>query len=212
MKGTGFKGKLFVLFEWITRIAYVNVLWIGFSLLGVMLFGLFPATSAMFTVIRRWVRGEDDFSVFRLFWSTYKSDFGKSNAFGWIMAGLGIVLYLDYLFFSSSGSTLFFLLKSFTIMLLFVYVLILALIFPVFVHYKLTLFHLFRNTIFIAMLHPFKSLVAILGVLFISFIMFLIPTLIPFFGGSVVALYVTWIAQKMLLKIDEKQQEGLKNG
>ncbi|WP_408007660.1 YesL family protein [Pseudalkalibacillus sp. A8] len=210
LKGTNFKGKLFVLFEWITRMAYVNVLWIVFTVLGLVILGLFPATSAMFVLIRRWVRGEDDFSVFSLFWKTYKNDFWKANAFGWIMAGLGIILYLDYIFFSSSDTTLFFLLKSFTIMLLFVYGLILVMIFPVFAHYKLTLIHLFRNTIFIAMLHPLKSLTAISGITFIGFVMFLLPTLFPFFGGSLSALFLTWVAQMMFRKIDERQEEGLK--
>lgn len=211
MKGTGMKGKLFILFEWITRLAYVNLLWIGLSLLGGLVLGIFPATSAMFALVRRWVRGDDDFSVFPLFWRTFKSDFWKANKIGWIVASLGIVLYLDYLFFSSSGSTFFFLLKSFTIMLIFVYVLIVVMIFPVFVHYKLTIFHLFRNTIFISMLHPFKSLIAIIGSGIICLIMFLMPTLIPFFGGSLIALLLTWITQSMFLKIDQRQQEVLKN-
>ncbi|WP_349408491.1 YesL family protein [Pseudalkalibacillus sp. SCS-8] len=211
MEVKGFKGKLFVLFDWITRLAYVNVLWIGCSLLGLLIAGFFPATSAMYALIRRWVRGNADFSVHRLFWQTFKEDFKRANAFGWVLTLIGIVLYVDYLYFTSSSSTIFFLLKSFTIMLLFVYVLMAVMIFPVFVHYKLTLVQLFRNTIFIAMLHPFKSFAAILGVGAISLVMYLMPTLIPFFGGSLIALYVTWISQPMFRKIDERQQDAVKN-
>ncbi|MGM7702761.1 YesL family protein [Pseudalkalibacillus sp. Hm43] len=208
MKTSGIKGKLFILFEWITRLAYVNLLWLGFTLLGVFFFGIFPATSAMFSLVRRWVRKDDDFSVLPLFWETYKADFKRTNGFGWIMLVLGVILYLDYMYFASSNSTLFFLLKSFTIMLVFVYALILMMIFPVFAHYKISILHLFRNAVFISMLHPLKSVIALLGSGAIGLIMVLLPTLIPFFGGSLIALYLTWITQHMFLKIDRRMQES----
>ncbi len=52
---------------WVTKFAYLNLLWIAFSLLGLGLFGLFPATAAMFAVVRKWINGEKDIPVFHVF-------------------------------------------------------------------------------------------------------------------------------------------------
>jgi uncharacterized membrane protein YesL len=207
MKTSGVSGKLFVIFEWITRLAYINVLWIGFSFLGILVFGLFPATFAMFAATRDWIKEDSDTPVFSAFWKRYKGDFWKANGIGWLMTGLGIVLYLDYLYFSSSATTLLFLLKSFTMMLVFVYVLIFTMLFPVFVHYKVSIKNLFKNALFIPMLHPVKSIVMILGAATIGYTILIFPSLIPFFGGSLTTLYITWIAQTMFLKIDEKVKQ-----
>ncbi len=51
-------------FEWITKIAYLNLLWLGFTLLGLIIFGIFPATAATFTVARKWVTGYPDVAIY----------------------------------------------------------------------------------------------------------------------------------------------------
>lgn len=57
---------------WITRFAYLNLLWIAFSLVGLGVVGFFPATAAMFAVVRKWVHGEKDIPVFQVFGKTIK--------------------------------------------------------------------------------------------------------------------------------------------
>ena len=52
---------------WVMRLAYLNVLWILFSLAGLVVFGLMPATAAMFTVAREWAKGNTDAPVFSVF-------------------------------------------------------------------------------------------------------------------------------------------------
>ncbi|WP_084028990.1 YesL family protein [Bacillus sp. J33] len=61
------------------RLVYLNLLWIAFSLLGIVLFGFFPATAAMFSVVRKWIMGETDVRVFKEFWQTYRKEFWKAN-------------------------------------------------------------------------------------------------------------------------------------
>lgn len=39
---------------------------------------LFPATSAMFTVVRKWVMGDTDTGVFRTFFKGYKENYKQS--------------------------------------------------------------------------------------------------------------------------------------
>lgn len=50
--------------EWIMKFAYLNILWLGFTLLGVGLFGFFPATMASFILLKRFVvEGETEWTA-----------------------------------------------------------------------------------------------------------------------------------------------------
>lgn len=82
----GFMRGFYSISEWVLRFAYVNVLWISFNLLGLIVFGFFPATIAMFTVVRKWVLKETDISVFNTFWFAYKKEFFKGNFLGFIIS------------------------------------------------------------------------------------------------------------------------------
>lgn len=68
--------------EWVMRLAYLNLLWIGFSLAGAVVFGLAPATAAMFAVTRQWVMGNTDIPVFQTFFQTFKKEWAKSSVLG----------------------------------------------------------------------------------------------------------------------------------
>lgn len=57
---------------WVMRLAYLNLLWLLFTLAGLGVAGLMPATAAMFTVTREWVKGNPDASVFSVFLRAYK--------------------------------------------------------------------------------------------------------------------------------------------
>ncbi|WP_396954475.1 DUF624 domain-containing protein, partial [Niallia sp.] len=41
----------------IAKLMYVNALWMGCTFLGLGIFGFFPATAAMFSVVRKWIMG-----------------------------------------------------------------------------------------------------------------------------------------------------------
>src|SRR5690625_6342583 len=63
---TGPMGGFYTLANWIMRLAYVNILWIAFSLVGIIILGFFPATIGMFTVIRKWIQGDGDIPIFKI--------------------------------------------------------------------------------------------------------------------------------------------------
>ncbi|KRG11791.1 hypothetical protein ACA29_14620 [Lederbergia galactosidilytica] len=56
-----FENKLFNNFyqfgETVLLLLYVNALWICFTLLGLIIFGLGPSTVAMYTIFRHWAMG-----------------------------------------------------------------------------------------------------------------------------------------------------------
>lgn len=64
---TGTVGGIYHISNWIMRLAYVNFLWILFTLAGFIVFGFFPATIATFAVVRKWIFDTTDIPIFTTF-------------------------------------------------------------------------------------------------------------------------------------------------
>lgn len=173
---------------WITRLAYLNVLWLTFTIMGLGLFGIMPATVAMFSVIRKWNMGEEDIPVFKTFWKSYREDFLKANGIGIIFFLIGylLVIQFNYLFFQPS---IIYKTASFSIVALFIlYAIVMTYFFPIFVHFNLKVIDYLKWPFIIGFIHPILTIVMICGIGIMIYIVFLtIPALLFFFGGSVIA-------------------------
>ncbi len=178
---------------WVTRLAYLNVLWILFSLLGFILFGLMPATAAMFAVVRKWNMGEKDIAILPLFWKTYKEAFIKTNGLGLILFVAGYLLTVEFQIISTQTS-LVYLIGRFTILAIgLLYIMILLYFFPIFVHFELKTIHYLKWPFIIGIVHPILTLFlfACIGLLlYITFIT--VPALLFFFGASISAFIIMW--------------------
>ena len=98
MEMEGLTGRFLRICEVISRLAYANLLWILFTVLGLGIFGFMPATVALFTVTRKWVMGDRDIPVFKTFWNTYRKEFFKSTLFGVVLFAIGYIIYIDLAF------------------------------------------------------------------------------------------------------------------
>src|SRR5690625_2733437 len=96
---------------WLMRLAYLNVLWLAFSLLGLLIVGFAPATLAMFSVIRKWMMGEKEVAIFPLFWKSYREEFFRANIIFLILAAIGWIFYIDFQIFKQAQGTIFSILK-----------------------------------------------------------------------------------------------------
>src|SRR5699024_1115589 len=105
--------------EKITRFAYVNILWIAFTMAGLGILGFFPATAAMFAVIRKWGQGYDDIKVFPTFLETYKKEFKKANIVGYILFLIGYLLTIEFQILRNHGD-LAYMIASYGVIALFV--------------------------------------------------------------------------------------------
>ncbi|WP_078382470.1 YesL family protein [Sutcliffiella halmapala] len=198
--------RIYQLCEWILRLAYLNLLWILFSIAGLIIFGVFPATTAAFTVARRWVNGESDMPLFRTFVDSYKKEFWKSQVLGLFLLVIGSALYMYVGILDAQPSIIFTVLKYLIIVVFFVYVIVLVYIFPVFVHYKLTIYEYIKSTIFLALLNPITTIVSLIGVIMMTFILLKFQGLMLFFSISGPVLWITFITQRTFKKIEAKRQ------
>lgn len=194
---------LYTLTEWITKFAYVNLLWIGFSLLGLVLFGISPSTVAMFAVIRKWLMGESDIPVFQTFWDTYKKEFLRSNGLGLVLAILAIIIYIDLFYIKIN--------TSFQIplyLIIFTIVITVLYIIPVYVHYEVKFIQLFKNAFFIMLVNPIPNMMMIIGFIAAIFVMKFIPALWFIFGGSITAGIIMASCYVAFQKIEKKQGQA----
>src|SRR5699024_8412175 len=190
---TSFANKSYRFAEWITRLAYVNLLWIIFSLLGMVVFGFSPATAAMFAVVRKWVSGDDDVPVFQTFWSTYRKEFVESNILGILLAVVGYLIYIEFSILRSQESVVYFVASYGVIAQLILYFIIVMYFFPIFVHFKLKLFDYIKWPFIIGIGHPIMTIfLAVVTNVLMYVVMHTVPILAFFFGGSVTAFILTW--------------------
>jgi uncharacterized membrane protein YesL len=187
------------------KLAYMNILWIFFTILGLVVFGFFPATISMFTIVRKWLKREEPFPIFHTFWHTYRKEFLKSNGFGLIFILIGYVLYYDFTFIGLNSGKLTFLVPV-LVLILIAYVITLLFFFPVYVHFDLSFFRTFKQTLLIALSSPLEAVQILLACGLVYGAVNLLPGITPFFTGSVLSIVVMWISLKAFEKIEKKKR------
>ncbi|QKS70288.1 YesL family protein [Paenalkalicoccus suaedae] len=206
MESEGLMGGLFRICEWIMRLAYVNLLWILFSMLGLIILGIFPATAAMFAVIRKWIIGEAGIPVFSVFWENYRSSFMNVNVIGVILVAIGYIIYLDFTFLFHLEGLLYTSLYTILFVFLIMYGITLAFIFPFYSHFKLTIFQYLKYAMFTGISYPLHTLMIAMSTFLIVLTNMLFPILIPFFSGSLISFVMMWFTYRVFSKVEIKRQ------
>lgn len=196
---------IYTILEWITKFAYVNLLWIIFTLAGGVILGFYPATIAMFGMVRDWLLGKSDLPVLKTFWLYYKRDFLKSNKMGLIINILFAFIIIDIYYIQVNINEA----LSWTYIPLFAFMLFVALflffIFPSFVHYDLKVVSLMKNALLIMIINPIHSFLMIVCIVSAFFIMRAVPALFVIFGAVTYAFITTWLSLHAFDRIQEKK-------
>lgn len=194
MAERGLLSGIYLFMEWVARFVYLQFLWAVFSVVGLIGFGLFPATFTMFAITRRWIRGNTDFPLFSTFKEMYRSGFLKTNAIGWIMAAIGFILYFYLRQFQSLTGTLSIVLFFLSFILCIIFIMTLFFLAPVYAQYELSVLRSLKIAAMMALSHPLH--VISMGFTVYCFILFIqkIPGLLPFFSFSYLVFALMWIA------------------
>lgn len=191
--------------NWIVRLAYINLLWIFFILVGGIVFGFLPSTVAMFSIMRKWLNNDDDFPVLHKFYYYYKQEFIKANLLGVMLLVAGFILYIDsQLIMAFQGVIKVVLLGSFvTVGVL--YILILFYIIPVFVQYKNGVFQYIKSAILIGISYPLRTLLMSISVVSILFICFIFPAISFLYLGSGLSFIIMFFSNHLFIKITKQE-------
>lgn len=199
--------NIYSIAEWIYRLAFVNLLWILFTLLGLVVFGLFPATMSMFSVIRKWVLGEPDPQIFRTFLKHYKRDFFKSNFIGLNVTITGMIIYMYIQYIGATLDSV--LIYTHIPLYFFMVITILTFLYlpPVFVHYDVGLFQVLKNSFIIMIMNPIYTIVLVVSVLIVIYVLKYIPGALFFFGGSTVSLTMMRICYRAFQYLENRKNK-----
>ncbi|WP_226086061.1 YesL family protein [Mesobacillus sp. S13] len=198
--------RAFAATEWITKFAYINLLWIGFSLAGLIVLGYFPATIAMFTIIRKWLKGETEIPIFRTFWTTWKSEFFHSNGLGLLVAAVVGLIVFNLVFVERSGDGFTSVIQIPIYLCMFAAIMTILYLFPVYVHFELKWFQMVKNSFLMMLISPIENIVMIAGIVAVLFVIKFIPALGFFFGGSLIAAIIMSAAYLVFGKMDRKRR------
>lgn len=209
-ESSGLMGKLYVISEWIMKFSFTNLFWILFNLPVAFLFFnmlfverledliffaiplvvllpvlFFPATTAIFAVVRGWIRkDESSGQLFRSYWRFYKENYKRSLVNGIFLTAVWFVWAVDLYYFSTNNKI---------IMILFIVLGVLLAVFTlnlfsVTVHYHMKWYEAIKNTFLVTIGSPMLFITVALssgGIIYISFAVF--TFLLPFVTGSLIA-------------------------
>lgn len=206
METKGMLSGIYRVSEKVMMIAYTNILWILFSLLGFVLIGIMPATAAMFAVMRKLImEEEEEVPIFNLFWNKYKQEFVKANLYGYLLLLVAAVFLLDIMLFQSLDGWPFTFLSILSAGLLLVFFAVVLYFIPLYVHYDLSFFQYIKTAFLLTFIHPIQTVIMIISGAVIGFILLLLPGSIFFFSGSLYCFIVTKTALKVFAHVEEQK-------
>ncbi|MFC4599982.1 YesL family protein [Cohnella hongkongensis] len=233
MEMRGMMGGFYKISEWIMRLSVTNVLWLLTSfpfwflmyvfitatnmeqlqaaiipLAIVAPFTLFPATSAMFSVARKWVLGDVDVPLFKTFFRNYKQNFVQAMIGGVFYALLFAILIIDFQVYLKQISGFQILAYLFIALMLLLLISLLH-FFSLLSHFHMKTVQLFKNALILTIGRPFRSLAMAIGAVAVIAISLRFTFLLPFFFGSIIAVYTFFnfniVIQKMMLMKEQAE-------
>ncbi|KYG27620.1 YesL family protein [Alkalihalobacillus trypoxylicola] len=205
METTGIMSAVYQATLWIMRLALLNLYWILFSVAGLFLFGVFPATAAMLAIIRKWLYRETDIPIFKTFAGYFRKEIIKSNIVGYMTLAIGAVLYIDYRFFMMSENAVLQGLGMILFVAFLFFILTSLYIFPIFVHLDVKGFHVIKKAFMMMIINPIPTLMMIFGLLGYYFIMSRLQGLLPLYGASLFGFINMISCYFAFRKVQEKQ-------
>lgn len=185
--------------EWVYRLTVLNFLWIGMSIAGFGFFGIFPATAAVFAVIRQYQRGNKKVKLVSNFMHYYKRDFVKTNSIGYIYLLMLSVAWLDYRYLLSMNNYWIVSMSFIVLVATFVILVGFFFVFSLFAHYDLPLWKAVTNPFRFMVCHMRRTLALIgLFVLWGSMVD-QVPGILLFLGVSFPIFLVQLVTEGVLM-------------
>lgn len=193
--------------EWIVRLVWTNILWFVFIVAGLGVFGIMPATVALFAVTRKWKMKELDVSILKIFKETFKKEFVRSNCIGLIYAAIGFFLYVDLRIAENMEGTFSVILYVFISFIILLYLNTIVHFFPVYVHYHYSIREYIKQSFIISLISPFSTILIGIGLFFIGYLITNILGLLPFISGVLPAYWIMNVCINRFNTLERQQSQ-----
>lgn len=204
MKTRNIYTVLYAVTDWMVKLGYLNILWVSFTILGLGIFGLFPASFSVYAIVRKWLDGERNINFFKTFKNYYFKEFFKTNLLGVIISILITLFALNIIFYTGFEHRISDILMSLFGALLIITITLVLYLLPLFVSVRLKFFDYFKATIYIIITHPVQALILLIFTPVYGMILLNLPFLIPFFSVSIFAVISTWIVRNSFTPLIRK--------
>lgn len=192
-----------LILHWVTSLALINVLWYLFTLRGLVIGGVFPATTAVLGVSRKMILKGTDVNIWKTFNQVYREEYLQSNILGWFLSGIGGLLYINYKIIANSAGEIAIITLFAFYLVLFFYSIIVLWSFPLLAHYKSTWIQHLKNAFIIGFTKVHYTFAIGLMAFAVMYFSFEYPGLVPFFSISMVATGGMWFSLQIFTKIDQ---------
>ncbi|SEN51303.1 Uncharacterized membrane protein YesL [Amphibacillus marinus] len=179
MKPNGTLGHVYNAFEFLYRLIYLNLLWFSFTIIGGIIFGIGPSTVALYDVTRRWLRKElgNDRYIFKLYFTSFKQNFFAGNTLTLPVLSIYFMLLVNYRYASMRFEVIFEVIQVAMVVIAVILTIMLTYLFPMFVHYELSMSNYFRKVPLLVIAHPVPTM---LNVIWVALVAYLIYQLFPY--------------------------------
>ena len=184
------------------KIIYLNFLWLFFSAIGLFVFGIFPATIALFTIIRQF-HLDIEKPITRTFWEVYKTEWLRGNGYAAISYIIVLILAIDFYAIYMVDSLSFLLMP--TIIIAFLIFGTLFFFFPVYVHFDLAFLAMIKQAFLFTVTSPFTVILNALSIVLIYGLFNIMPGAIPLFAGSMLSWFVMKFSLRSFKKIEQRK-------
>ncbi|MGP4041060.1 YesL family protein [Gracilibacillus sp. D59] len=186
--------------ELLSNLLILNFLWL-ITCLPVIT--IFPATSAMFSVIRRWKRNGES-NVLSLYFYYLKHHFKQSFFIGILWVIFFVVLYLDFQLFVQIESNMVVLLLIPMLFIGLIFLFTTLFLFPMMSHYRMSWKATIKNSFILSFAYFPISLLNLIIVIILSIILIYLPiTIVLVFGiGSYLNFHLCY---RVFVKVDQLQ-------
>lgn len=194
--------KLFFEFcDWSWRFMKLNFLWMTFTILGGIVFGIMPATVATFYIMRKWMQQELETPMFTTFKEVYKKEFINTNKCGLVFMAIFIFLAIDLNILYNMDAMYSTVLYMVVMAVLFFVSIAFMYFFPTYVHFDLSIKGYIKNSFILSLISPKQTILMIVGLIGTSYFIKSNPGLIPFFSVAVPSYWIMNVAYKRFLKV-----------
>ncbi|MDL4839026.1 YesL family protein [Aquibacillus rhizosphaerae] len=184
----------------ITKLIYINVLWVFFVLIGLGLFGFMPATATVNILVRKLMMGEELSGVFKRFWTVYKESFVSSNLVGLLFLIIGIFLYVDINILLGTQSVIGKVVLSLLFMILIMFTATVLHFFPIYARFEMKTFNYIKLSFVIAMSQPITTILMVLWLLVVGILSVQYTVMLPLLFVTMISIGINWLSIKRIEK------------
>lgn len=235
----GLMGGFYRISEWIMRFSVTNLLWLVCGLpffaalflkllfmagdfpneslqmnwaMGILApFTLFPATSAMFSVARKWIMGDTDVKLLKTFFGSYKENYKQAMIGGIFYTLLFVIMYIDYTVYMTQLTSM----RMIGYVMLGLLIILFVSLFNFFSmvsHYHMKTFDILKNSILLTVFRPIRVVLTAVVSGAILYFGIKYPFIIIFFAGAVIAYYAFFNFYSTYQKMQEQQAKMAEQG